>query len=114
MEGEVTVTAMAELLDRESWAIRHGDFRQLTGFAAEKARLLARLERTARDAKPLERLRGRIEYNGRLLRAALEGVAVARQRVAALSRGGAGLETYDSHGKARPLSMPASGVERRA
>ncbi len=74
MEGEVTVSAMALLLDRESQAICSGDYRQLAGFAAEKTVLVARLERMVREAKPLERLRGRIEYNSRLLRAALEGV----------------------------------------
>jgi hypothetical protein len=115
-DGARLIAALRALLDAESVAIRQGDFAQFGALGARKAALVAALPGLGDGAplRDLKRLRTAAEANGRLLAAAIRGVAAARARLASIRQVGTRLDTYDSAGRARSVRFGEGSVERRA
>lgn len=108
-----TVAELRALVERESEAVRRGAFAELAALGARKAALIEALPPTL-DLADLHGLRAACEANGRLLEAALGGIAAARARLAAIRQAGTRLDTYDRVGRAQRVSFAARTVERRA
>lgn len=115
-DGAAVILRLRDLLAREADLIRRGAFADLPDLAARKAGLIELLASAPDGTVPgaLEGLRAASEANGRLLAAALRGIASARARLAAIHAAGAGLDTYDRHGRAQRVTFSGGTVERRA
>ncbi|MFN6951413.1 MAG: hypothetical protein ACK4NE_02300 [Albidovulum sp.] len=115
-DGAAVVLRLRDLLAREADLIRRGNFADLPDLAARKAGLIELLASASdgADVSALDGLRAASEANGRLLAAALRGIAAARARLAAIHAAGAGLDTYDRHGRAQRVTFAGGRVERRA
>lgn len=118
MTGEIrdVVAELRTLIDRESDAVRRGAFADLAALGVRKAVLIEALSPMPEGVAPtdLQALRTACETNGRLLEAALDGIAAARARLAAIRQAGSRLDTYDHAGRAQRVSFAAMTVERRA
>jgi len=108
--------AMLDLLLREAEALRRADFPALARIAEDKA---ARLDDTIKAAsslphETLDRLRAQAATNARLIEAARSGIMAARDRVAAMNRTRATLDTYARDGSLRSVPGSLARHERRA
>lgn len=101
---------LVALLEAEGRALARGDVHAAADLSARKARLATRLERQAGTDHAAE-LHALAARNARLLRAALDGLAAARRRLASAD---APLETYDGRGQSRPLAARSGTVSRKA
>ena len=100
----------------EAAALRRADFAALARIAEEKDRCLDETIRLAAQLPPAEllRLRALAATNARLIDAARQGIAAARDRVCAIIRARSTLETYAPDGSLRSLAPTDPRHERRA
>jgi flagellar biosynthesis/type III secretory pathway chaperone len=90
--------ALLDLLEKENEAIRAARFDVVERLETEKARLSKALQDSTPSGAELAELRGAAARNGRLLRAMADGVARARNRLAAVTHPPA-LTVYDPGGR---------------
>ena len=111
-----TARAMLDLLLREAGALRRGDFPALARIADEKAACLDDWVQAAGTLprKTLDQLRAQAAANARLIEAARSGIIAARDRVAAMNRTRATLDTYAPDGSLRSVPGTLARHERRA
>lgn len=113
---ERVMHAAAALLDRERAALLRGDLGAVAALAREKEALLVRLvPGPGADPALLETLRTRAERNQTLLDAALHGIRLVSERLAAYRNVRRAMDTYDPQG--RKATIPgdvAHRLERRA
>jgi len=109
-----TVERLSHLLEEQLLALRSGQFARLSPLAAEMVDLA---ERLANEAANVESVRTLNEKAGRalvLVDASLEGMRVAKARIARAKRAAETLDTYDPQGRRHTLSCaPGQGSSRR-
>lgn len=88
---------LIDLLAVERHAILTGDFSTIDSLAQEKERLALAVGET-RNSRDLEPIRSSLAHNQALLKAAIDGVASARQRIEAVSQAQAKLSVYSPLG----------------
>jgi hypothetical protein len=104
--------AFDDLLEHERRLLAAGDLHGLARLAELKPSLLARVAGAAPDAPALERLRGGLERNAALLRAAGQGVRDALDRMRSLLGPAPPLSTYDGQGRRNQLAQGSPSVSR--
>lgn len=120
-DAEMHAKALEALLEREADALRRAAFGPLEDIATEKARLAAALrdalpevEEQGRLIETLRRLRFAATRNAGLLSAMRDGLRAATDRLQALSKPAAALQTYDGTGQRRRIAAAPPAAERRA
>lgn len=117
--AERLAAEIANLLSRERDLLVAGRFGDLTRTAQTRDALLERLgaldaAALRRAGEQIERIRRAAGRNMALLKAALEGAAAARRRIAALGDPVAPLSSYDASGAPVQHGAGAGGMARRA
>ena len=107
---------LLEVLEDERKALRDGRLDALTDFARLKEALIADLSRPGVVLRPdlADRLTAALDRNRALLGAAADGVARARDRVAAIRAGEDGLGTYGADGRKSAFARPRRSFETKA
>ncbi len=109
-DGQVA-GALLDLLEKECAAIRAARFDVVERLGSEKARLADSLPGERASETELAPLRAAAARNARLLRAMADGVARARNRLAAMTRPPA-LTVYDPGGRLVQTGGPRSTISR--
>ncbi|WP_092696272.1 hypothetical protein [Tranquillimonas rosea] len=104
---------LLHLAKRERAALLAGKLDQLPGLLAEHESLIERLAKDPPDAETLHRLRTDHARNQSLFKAALAGLAAARDRLSAISDG-VPLETYSARGTRQGHRTDRKRLVRRA
>jgi hypothetical protein len=102
------------LLKAERQALRCGKLDEVGAMASEKAMLVERVERNRPRPHTIRRIVGLAAESLRLLDAALRGIRAARTRIDSLEAAPSSMPSYDDQGRACPIGVTNSAVERRA
>ena len=109
------------LLEREREVLRAGDFPAVSSITSKKTDLLARLEtamrgvrRTAVIVEAVEALISESRRNEGMIRAALQGLAAAKRRIAAIIATGKGAVAYAEDGSRIKSRADATRATKRA
>lgn len=109
------IRALDSLLDRERAAILAGALDALAPLMAEKSALIDALATASPGTAALDGVRAKARRNHDLIESALDGIRAVAQRLAAMRRLRASMDTYDSAGQRRPIQGGRGGnVEKRA
>ncbi len=103
------------ILDTERNLLRNGAFEGLADLAFRKEALIARIadrKETVPTAR-LERVRDKARVNLKLFAAAQRGLSAAQDRLDAIRRAAATMQSYDSQGRALAFVSAAARHERR-
>ncbi len=103
-----------KLLSEEREALRSGQLAQVTDMAEQKVALMRDLTALRLSAKDAEALRDHARDNAKLLQAAMQGVAAARERLAALRAVRQGLNIYTAQGAKQTVAKQGGGLEHKA
>jgi flagellar biosynthesis/type III secretory pathway chaperone len=104
------------LLDRERKVLLDGPLGELAALVERREALVAELvaEERALPAAFLAAVKARAERNGRLIRAAIEGVRAAAAQVAAIDAAEGRLRTYSADGAPVEVARPRITRDTRA
>lgn len=106
---------VSQLLAEERAAILGGNFKELPALTTRKEAALERLATAGglTEGKSLRRLRGEIERNARMLKAASAGFRTVISRYGTLMKAGE-LKTYDAAGGRQALAQETARLQRKA
>lgn len=108
------ISALHAVLDAERAALLGANYGTLGPIAASKEQLLGQLSSTSDQMTGLQEIKTRIAANQALLRAAINGVAAAKARVAALQNVRDELGIYDQTGKLEKAVNCGGSLEKKA
>ncbi|MCR9127615.1 MAG: flagellar export chaperone FlgN [Rhodobacteraceae bacterium] len=110
------IDMLDDLLDEERSALVAGDLERIGRIVARKESLVDALNRIdAMQAQDIAGLQEKFRRNQSLLNEALAGIRAVSQRMTALRRVRASLDTYDSNGRRQSFAdAQIPSVERRA
>ncbi len=109
------VSLLLKALEAERDALKSGRFDQLAALADLITGLTLELQNEPGATRPedLRMIRDHAARNARLLTAAQDGIAAARQFMTDVMTGNAATQTYDKAGKVSSIRAPHNRLEQR-